>query len=112
MAAGASVHLVTASANRDESHFPGGDRFDLDRESEHPHLGFGWGRHLCLGMHLARLELRVGIDAMLDRLPSLRLDPSAPLPEIIGHAFRGPESLPVLFDPSEGLRQQLAFSPA
>lgn len=100
VSAGTSIHLVTASANRDESHFEGGDRFDLDRDSRQPHLGFGWGRHLCLGMHLARLELRVGIEAILDRLPNLRLDPSAEMPEIVGQAFRGPESLPVLFDPS------------
>jgi cytochrome P450 len=100
VAAGSSVHLITASANRDESHFPRGERFDLDRESAYPHLGFGWGRHLCLGMHLARLELKAGLDAILDRLPNLRLDPSAPVPEIVGHAFRGPDSLPVLFDPS------------
>ena len=63
-----------------------------------PHLAFGWGRHVCLGMHLARLELRVGLEAILDRLPGLRLDPAEPVPEIQGTAFRGPDSLPVLFD--------------
>ena len=98
VAAGTSVHLVTASANRDESHYEHGERFDLDREADQPHLGFGWGRHLCLGMHLARLELRIGVGAILDRLPNLRLDPAVPVPEIVGQAFRGPESLPVLFD--------------
>jgi cytochrome P450 len=52
-------------------------------------------------MHLARLELRVGLEAILDRLPNLRLDPDAEGPHIQGLAFRGPTSLPVLFDPSE-----------
>ena len=51
-------------------------------------------------MHLARLELRVGLDTILDRLPNLRLDPDQPPPVIEGMAFRGPDRLPVLFDPS------------
>ena len=49
-------------------------------------------------MHLARLELRVGLEAILERLPGLRLDPSQPVPAIVGTAFRGPGTLPVLFD--------------
>jgi cytochrome P450 len=49
-------------------------------------------------MHLARLEMAVGLEAILDRLPGLRLDPAEPVPEIVGVAFRGPERLPVLFD--------------
>jgi cytochrome P450 len=51
-------------------------------------------------MHLARLELRVGLDVILDRLPNLRLDPDAEAPVIEGYAFRGPRSLNVLYDPS------------
>ena len=51
-------------------------------------------------MHLARLELRAGLDAILTRLPNLRLDADGPEPVIVGTAFRGPEALPVLFDPS------------
>jgi len=50
-------------------------------------------------MHLARLELHIGLSAILDRLPRLCLDPVAPSPEIEGLAFRGPVSIPVLFDP-------------
>ena len=76
-----------------------GDAWRLDRESQ-PHLAFGRGPHLCLGMHLARLELRTGLNAILDRLPGLRLDPDAPAPTIQGLAFRGPDALPVRFDPS------------
>jgi cytochrome P450 len=53
-------------------------------------------------MHLARLELRVGLDTILDRLPNLRLDRDADPDEVLieGYAFRGPRSLPVVFDPS------------
>jgi cytochrome P450 len=51
-------------------------------------------------MHLARLELRVGLATILDRLPNLRLDPEGEGAIIEGYAFRGPRALPVLFDPS------------
>lgn len=49
-------------------------------------------------MHLARLELRIGLTAILSRLPGLRLDPEAPVPVIEGFAFRSPASIPVVFD--------------
>ena len=57
------------------------------------------GPHMCLGMHLARMETRVVLDALLDRLPGLRLDPDGDDPYITGLAFRAPTSLPVLFAP-------------
>ena len=95
--AGASLLLLTGSANRDDARWDRPDEWDLDRPDQ-SHLAFGWGRHLCLGMHLARLELRVGIETLLARLPGLRLDPAAPPPRIVGSAFRGPECLDVLFD--------------
>jgi cytochrome P450 len=97
--AGASVGVVTGSADRDETRFDEADEWRLDRPAAH-HLAFGTGPHQCLGMHLARLELRVGLSAILDRLPNLRLDPDAPAPVIEGYAFRGPNALPVVFDPS------------
>jgi cytochrome P450 len=97
--AGAVMNVLTASANHDEQRYPHSDRFDVDRPAQN-HLTFGTGQHQCLGMHLARMEMRVGLDTILDRLPNLRLDPDAPAPVIQGLAFRGPDSLPVLFDPS------------
>ena len=97
--AGSPIAVVTGSANRDEDRFDRSDEFDLDRPAQH-HLAFGTGQHQCLGMHLARLELRAGLDAILTRLPNLRLDADGPAPVIVGTAFRGPEALPVLFDPS------------
>lgn len=100
VAAGTVVSMMVGAANRDERAFDRPDEWDLDRGEEIGHLAFGWGRHVCLGMHLARLELQVGVNAVLDRLPNLRFDPNAPRAEIRGHAFRGPVTLPVLFDPA------------
>ncbi|MEX0663929.1 MAG: cytochrome P450 [Acidimicrobiia bacterium] len=96
---GAAISVITGSANRDEGRYENADEFDLDRPVLN-HMAFGTGQHQCLGMHLARLELRVGLDCILSRLRNLRLDPDQPAPEIQGLAFRGPESIPVLFDPS------------
>jgi cytochrome P450 len=59
---------------------------------------FGLGPHMCLGMHLARMETTVAINAVLDRLPEVRLDPAADDVHIRGLAFRAPNRLPVLFD--------------
>lgn len=56
--------------------------------------------HVCLGMHLARLEMRVALELLLDRLPDLRFDPEVKDPHIRGQVFRSPTSLPVLFGPS------------
>ncbi|MGH9026897.1 MAG: cytochrome P450 [Acidimicrobiia bacterium] len=97
--AGTRVSLTMASANRDETVYDRADEWDPGREVNPPHIAFGVGRHLCLGMHLARLELRVGLNAILDRLANLRLDPDEPDPVVRGVAFRGPDRLSVLFDP-------------
>jgi cytochrome P450 len=97
--AGAGVSVITGSANRDTSRYDRADEFDIDRPAQN-HMSFGTGQHQCLGMHLARLELRVGLETILSRLPNLRLDPDAPGPVIEGLAFRGPTTLPVRFDPS------------
>jgi cytochrome P450 len=97
--AGSSIIAMTGSANHDETRYDDAETWNLHR-SPQPHLAFGTGHHQCLGMHLARLELRVAINAALDRLPNLRLDPDEPAPVIQGLAFRGPSTIPVLFDPS------------
>jgi cytochrome P450 len=97
--AGAAISVLTASANHDESRYPHPEEFDVDRPPQN-HMTFGTGQHQCLGMHLARLEMRVGLDVILDRLPNLRLDPDAPPPVIQGHAFRGPDAINVVFDAS------------
>jgi cytochrome P450 len=93
---GKMVSAVIASANRDETHFADPDRFDLDRRAD-DHLSFGFGRHFCLGYHLAKIEARLALGALLDRLPDLRLDPETPPPRITGLAFRSPQALRVRF---------------
>jgi cytochrome P450 len=93
---GTTVNVSVAAANRDPAHYPDPDRFDPTRKHI-THLTFGGGPHLCLGMHLARMETTMALNALLDRLPELRLDPGAPAPRIAGVAFRSPAALPVEF---------------
>jgi cytochrome P450 len=95
--AGSTVMLLLAAANRDETRYPEPDNYDILRESPKPHVSFGHGPHACLGTHLARLEMRVALNLLLDRLPNLRLDPAGDDPHIRGQVFRSPTSLPVLF---------------
>jgi cytochrome P450 len=66
--AGSRVHLLFAAANRDPEVFPDPDHFDITR-SPNLHLAFGFGIHHCLGASLARTEIRVGLDELLDRFP-------------------------------------------
>jgi cytochrome P450 len=93
---GADIALLLASANRDERKYDDPDRFDMFR-AVRQHVGFGFGVHVCLGMHLARMESRVAINTLFDRLGPFTLDPSAEAPHIEGMAFRSPLSLPVVF---------------
>lgn len=98
--AGTPVNVLTGSANHDEARFEDPEDWKLGRPPQH-HLSFGTGQHQCLGMHLARLELRVGLDVILDRLRNLRWDGErADGARIEGYAFRGPNALPVVFDPA------------
>jgi len=93
---GADLALLIGAANRDERKYPDPDRYDMFRELRQ-HVGFGFGVHVCLGMHLARMESRIAINTLLDRLGPFRLDPDAEAPHIEGMAFRSPLSLPVVF---------------
>jgi cytochrome P450 len=97
---GADVALLLGSANRDERKYEHPELFDIFRASRQS-VGFGFGVHVCLGMHLARMESRVAINTLLDRLPDMRL---APAPDqdlhIKGFAFRSPIALPVVFTPA------------
>ncbi len=96
----ADVALLLGAANRDERKYDNPDRYDIFRPS-HQHVGFGFGIHVCLGMHLARMESRVAINALFDRLHDLRIDraPDQDL-HIKGMAFRSPIALPVAFTPA------------
>ena len=95
--AGSPVGVLNGSANHDETRYDDPGEWKLGRPVQH-HLAFGTGPHQCLGMHLARLEMRVALDLLLDRLLDLRLDPEADDPHIRGQVFRSPTSLPVLFE--------------
>jgi cytochrome P450 len=94
--AGAVVGVMLGGANHDASRWTGPERFDIFREPRQ-HMAFAYGTHTCLGMHLARMETRVVMDAVLDRLPNLRLDPDADDVHITGLTFRAPARLPVVF---------------
>jgi cytochrome P450 len=93
---GATLSVNMGAANRDDSRYPDPDRFDIHRPTRQ-HLAFGFGAHRCLGMHLARMETTVALEAIFDRLPKLRLDPDAGPVAITGMTFRAPTKLPVLF---------------
>jgi cytochrome P450 len=94
--AGAQVLTAIGSANRDGDRYPDADRFDIHRRAGE-HVAFGFGRHFCLGSHLARLEATTALNAIFDRLPNLRLDHSQES-QVVGLAFRSPNRLPVRFD--------------
>ncbi|WP_326724831.1 cytochrome P450 [Streptomyces sp. NBC_00243] len=92
--------LVTVSltgANRDPAVFPDPDRFDVRRENARLQLAFAHGPHYCLAAHLARLETRIALHWLLERLPALRLDPDRPA-AAQGLVFRKPPTLHVLWD--------------
>jgi len=97
MPAGSIIHVTFAAANRDPARWDRPDEFDPGRPSL-PHLGFGGGPHVCLGMHVARAEMTTAISAVLERLPNIRLDPDAAPPRITGVYERGPTAVPVVWD--------------
>ncbi len=94
--AGAAVMVCVGSANHDESRWEEPEGFNIFRK-RFPHVAFGFGPHVCLGQHLARMEMTTALNALFDRLPNLRLDPDTPKPHIGGLMFRSPVALPVLF---------------
>ncbi|MGH3563073.1 MAG: cytochrome P450, partial [Mycobacterium sp.] len=94
---GAQVDLCMGSANRDESRWPDADVFDITRERQ-AHMSFGAGEHMCLGMHLARLETQVMFESLFDRVTDLALAPDSDA-KIVGLTFRSPNRLPVTFAP-------------
>lgn len=94
---GAMVQAVVASANRDDDAFENGDEFNIFRKPK-PSFGFGFGPHMCIGQFIAKTELTVALNAVLDLFPNLRFDPSQPKPEITGAQLRGAHTVPVVWD--------------
>ena len=95
---GAVLDVAAGAANRDPDRFPNPDRFDIFRKPQHKHLAFAYGPHVCIGQHLARVEMTRALNAILDNLHNLRLDPDKPAPEIRGIMMRVPKHLYVRFD--------------
>ena len=97
---GEKIMLLFESANFDESMFENADQFDIRRDPNN-HVAFGFGTHFCLGNQLARLELRLMTDRVLDRLPDLRLAADDDvLPLRPANFVSGLESMPMVFTPS------------
>ena len=94
--AGAVVMVLPGAANRDPRRFDNPHEFDLRRKNANRHLAFAAGPHVCIGMHLARLEAQLALSRLLERLPGLRLDPERPT-EPRGLVFRKPPELHVLW---------------
>jgi cytochrome P450 len=99
IAKGSLLDVVAGAANRDPALFPEPDRFDIFRERK-AHFSFARGPHICVGQHLARVEMTRALNAVLDHLKDLRLDPDMPAPDIRGSMMRVPRHLHVRFEPA------------
>ncbi len=105
---GATVTCLIGAANRDERRYRDPDRFDIFRDdltttsafsAAADHLAFALGRHFCVGALLAKAEVEIGLNQLLDAMPGLRLaDGFDPVEQ--GVFTRGPQSLPVRFTPA------------
>jgi cytochrome P450 len=106
---GSMVVPVFGSANRDERRYPEADRFDVTRDAG-GHVAFGHGIHFCLGAPLARLEARVALEAMFERLGELR---PAGEPERVDSFFlRGLSRMPLAFEAVDHSATRAKLSPA
>ncbi len=94
--AGSMTMLGIIAANRDPRRFDHPDRWIVDRQPN-KHIAFTFGEHFCLGAHLARAEMRAALDALLDRLPNMRLVEE---PRFWGASVRGPDAVRVEYDPT------------
>jgi cytochrome P450 len=90
-----AVIAVMAAGNRDPEHFPNPDQLDITRK-DNRHLAFGWAAHFCFGAALARIEAQAAFEAVLRRVPNLKLEPDA-LAWRTNLGLRGLTALPVTF---------------
>ncbi|MGH2505991.1 MAG: cytochrome P450, partial [Ktedonobacteraceae bacterium] len=97
--AGAVIFAWLTSANHDETQFPNPERFDITR-SPNRQIAFGHGVHLCVGAPLARMEAAVALPMMLEQLPQLRVEHTAPLELLSSRILFGVKQLPVSFSPT------------
>jgi len=91
--AGTRIFLALGAANHQESEFPQPEVFDIHRENARFNISFGKGIHLCLGASLARLEGRVALEVLTERIPTLRVVPNQELTYFPNVSFRGPTRL-------------------
>ena len=94
---------INAAANRDPKRFACPQAVDLKRQQPRAHLAFNMGPRICIGAPLARAELREIVNAFLDRLPDVRLDPAAPQPSFANIYTRSFRPLHVTFNPTTRL---------
>ena len=99
---GERVFISWASGSRDEEAFERADEFVVDRQPNR-HLGFGYGIHRCIGLHLARQEFRIVIDEVLNRMPDYKIDRSATeLYPDVGLMY-GYQQMPAVFTPTPAM---------
>jgi len=96
--AGSSIDVIAGALNRDPALYPDPDAFNIFRERR-AHYSFARGPHICIGQHLARVEMTRALHAVLDNLENLRLDPDKPAPQLRGLTMRVPGNIHVRFDP-------------
>jgi cytochrome P450 len=96
--AGKLLLAMIGSANRDPRQFKDADRFDIARDPN-PHIAFGQGVHFCLGAPLARLEAKIALTDLLDRVKGFRLASAEPWEPRKGVHVHGPSRLPIRFEP-------------
>ena len=96
--AGEKIMLMFEAANFDETVFDDPDSFRIDR-NPNSHMAFGFGTHFCMGNQLARLELKIMLTRVLQRMPDLRLADEGMLPLRPANFVSGLESMPVVFTP-------------
>jgi len=88
------VFIFVASANHDERRYRDPEAFEISRAPA-PHIAFGSGPHICLGMHLTRVESHTALERILDRVPNISLDADKPAPRIVGTVLRSPDAVNV-----------------
>ncbi|WP_024368481.1 cytochrome P450 [Arthrobacter sp. TB 26] len=92
---GSGLLLLLGSANRDESKFPDGEAFDIDRKNAREHLSFGFGIHYCLGNKLAKLQAKIAVEEVVRLAPQLQVMNADDIKFRENLSFRVPETVPV-----------------
>ena len=91
------VLLIIASANRDPTHFTDPEVFDINRDNAKQHMAFGYGVHTCIGSNLARLEVRIALETILQNFSEVSCPDDSELPWITSFLSRGVTRLPLRF---------------